>query len=220
MVDRAEDVMANDREMQLAEPFSGHTPGDEFLARLDMSVARDRMRALLVEPDEMECASEDARLAADKYVALQDSWDVQQHDDHRDQNYPDGVDSADNLVALEQGRLSSRALRLPLTLQAFREVNVENGTATSELESGSLPEADREWQLAMVRWFNPARGVGYLSTGPNSPDVFVHMETLRRLGFDELRPGQLVEIRCDERGGQNTVVGLRLLPLGKVTRCD
>jgi CspA family cold shock protein len=28
-----------------------------------------------------------------------------------------------------------------------------------------------------------------------TPDIFCHMETLRRFGFTELRPGQIVQVR-------------------------
>ena len=56
-------------------------------------------------------------------------------------------------------------------------------TATSGLER------------AQVKWFNRLRGFGFLTRGEGTPDIFVHMETLRRYGLTELRPGQFVLVR-------------------------
>ena len=56
-------------------------------------------------------------------------------------------------------------------------------TATSGLER------------AQVKWFNRLRGFGFLTRGEGTPDIFVHMETLRRFGLTELRPGQFVLVR-------------------------
>lgn len=117
------------------------------------------------------------------------------------------------VTAPEGGRVHCQVMRRPRGLEAFRILSVDESTA---IHPSQLPQRTHvevanpsDWEMAMVRWFNRADGVGYLSLDEDNLDVFIHMETLRLFGFIELRPGQKVEIQWGECDGRLIVVGLR-----------
>ncbi len=44
-----------------------------------------------------------------------------------------------------------------------------------------------------VKWFNPAKGFGFIEPEDGSKDVFVHMNAVQIAGLDTLNEGQRVE---------------------------
>jgi len=87
--------------------------------------------------------------------------------------------------------------------QAVRLVSVDNSTARPMPASNDrapryLAEARGPAFEGVVKWFNRSKGYGFISRGSGTPDVFVHMETLRRCDIGELREGQHVVIRVGQ----------------------
>ncbi|MEM1314257.1 MAG: cold shock domain-containing protein [Pseudomonadota bacterium] len=52
-----------------------------------------------------------------------------------------------------------------------------------------------EFLAARVKWFNKQKGFGFLNVFGDPADVFVHMETLRSHGFQDLQPGEAICVR-------------------------
>lgn len=94
------------------------------------------------------------------------------------------------------------AVRRSKGFQALKVLRLDESTAVAGLPSVTAdiplgaPVADiAGMEAAIVKWFNRVRGYGFVSQGPGMPDIFIHMETIRRCGLVELRAGQKVYVR-------------------------
>ena len=52
---------------------------------------------------------------------------------------------------------------------------------------------------AKVKWFNAAKGFGFVTLSDGSPDAFLPMAILRRAGYDDIREG--VSVTCEVGAG-------------------
>ncbi|MCK5718735.1 MAG: cold-shock protein [Thiomargarita sp.] len=61
-------------------------------------------------------------------------------------------------------------------------------------------------QKGTVKWFNEARGFGFISPEDGSKDVFVHYSSIERDGFKTLSEAQTVEFEATQspKGPQAT----------------
>lgn len=53
-------------------------------------------------------------------------------------------------------------------------------------------------EYGTVKWFNNARGYGFITRGEDSDDIFVHYRSIRGDGYRSLNEGQKVEFELQE----------------------
>jgi CspA family cold shock protein len=108
-------------------------------------------------------------------------------------------------------------------LQARRVLDIDLSSALPPAPKASKPTGERADRKALVdaasdfepvevKWFNRVKGYGFVNRLSGGEDVFVHMETLRLGGFNELLPGETIEARIAQGAKGLTAVELRHAP--------
>lgn len=69
-----------------------------------------------------------------------------------------------------------------------------------------------DFEPAEVRWFNRTKGYGFLMRDDGVTQIFIHMETVRRGGFENLLPGDSVEVRVHD--GPRGALAVSIRPAG------
>ena len=68
-------------------------------------------------------------------------------------------------------------------------------------------------QTGTVKFFNQAKGYGFVSPEDGGKDVFVHVTAVQAAGIPELADGQRIsfEVQADKRGRGPQAIELQLL---------
>ncbi|MDX1528681.1 MAG: cold-shock protein [Gammaproteobacteria bacterium] len=63
--------------------------------------------------------------------------------------------------------------------------------------------------IGTVKWFNSAKGYGFIQPEDGGKDVFVHISAVERAGLGTLKEGQRVEFDVVNERGKNAAGNLK-----------
>lgn len=129
--------------------------------------------------------------------------------DHGRRSLPEGATVEAMVARLERG-YQARSIRSIDLSTALPPVERPGITPQQRADRQALVDAAGEYESVEVKWFNRAKGYGFLFR-PDDPDhdIFIHMETARAAGLPDLEPGQPIEARIAEGKKGLTAVEIR-----------
>ncbi|HZG45173.1 MAG TPA: cold shock domain-containing protein [Allosphingosinicella sp.] len=116
--------------------------------------------------------------------------------EHDRRSLPEGAVVECLVAHQERGLQARKVLTIDLSHAILPELNRAQPDQGDRVNPAALLDSAGAFEPVKVKWFNRLRGYGFLvREGAEDEDIFVHMETVRRGGLNDLLPDQPLRAR-------------------------
>jgi len=126
---------------------------------------------------------------------------------------PDGASVTFEWIQGPKGRAATQVLQLDASTAQPRPPREGGGGRYRQRDDGYGNEGSgpAESLDGVVKWYDPARGFGFILPNDGGKDIFVHVTALRRSGLDGLEPGQPVRMMVSQARRGREASSIQLL---------
>jgi len=117
--------------------------------------------------------------------------------EHDRRSLPEGAIVECLVAHQERGLQARKVLSIDLSQALVPELQRAQAEQSDRVNPAALLDSAGPFEPVKVKWFNRLRGYGFLvrDGDPDDTDIFVHMETVRRGGLNDLIPDQPLRAR-------------------------